>query len=302
MVCLTTFALVYTAVVAAAAAPNIVLVVIDDMGSNDVGFRSHQIATPNIDAIAQRGCVLERYYSERVCTPARASLLTGRHSWRFGLQNYVIESGTQQALPLSATTLAERLAATRGYEAHAVGKWHLGMASWQHTPTFRGFNSFVGFYNGGEDYYTHEAKARVDDTHHVRGYDMRFDARARCGAACSRVAYEYNGTYSTHVFARRAVDVIDAWHGLGRRRRANGTSDAAPPLFLYLAFQGVHHPNEVPATYTAPYERTIADAQRRTYAGMLAAVDEGIGNVTRALQRAGALDDTVVVVISDNGG
>ncbi len=154
----------------------------------------------------------------------------------------------------------------------------MGMYTWGMTPTFRGFDSFVGFYTGGEDYFEHTAQG---------AYDFRRDMAPNCGLNCSQVAWQDKGTYSTTVFAEAAVRVV-------------GAHDASKqPLFLYLAFQGVHAPAQVPARYRDAYNSTISDPKRRTFAGMLSAVDEGIGNVTAALKQKGMLDDTLVVFTSE---
>ncbi len=112
-----------------------------------------------------------------------------------------------------------------------VGKWHVGQSRWEQTPTFRGFESFYGYYNGMEDYYTHEFRG---------AYDFRWEPKEFCGKGCSAPINE-NGTYSTHLFAKAAEDVIEQY------------DESRGPLFLYLAFQAVHAPDEVPPEYEAPY-------------------------------------------------
>ena len=226
---------------------------------------------------------------------------------RFPMHNSIVDwipPSSAYGLPLNETTMAEKFKSA-GYMAHAVGKWHLGFYKWKHTPTFRGFDSFSGFYSGGEDYFTHISSG---------AYDFRHDHRPNCGAGCSKINSLDQGNYSTTVFSREAVRIID-------------DHDTSSPLFLYLAYQGVHSPAQVPESYIKPYERTISNPFRRTFAGMLSAVDEGkyhllsqshifvlltilffvaiysgIGNVTKALKRKGMYDNTLFVFTSDNGG
>jgi arylsulfatase B len=200
----------------------------------------------------------------------------------YGLQTYVIDpTGVDYGLNLNETTLPQLLRDRGNYSTHAVGKWHQGESDWRFTPTFRGYDSFHGFYTGGQDYFTHMAGP---------GYDFRIDATRECGRGCSVVDWASQGVYSTHVFTRAACDVIAA-------------HNAATPLFLYLAYQAVHSPDQVPPQYEAPYNATIPhDAKRRTFAGMLSALDEGVGNVTRALEAAGMLQDTLILFVADNGG
>jgi len=142
-----------------------------------------------------------------------------------------------------------------------------------------GYNSFHGFYSGGQDYYTHEASG---------GFDLHVDAGPRCGANCSQVDWQNSGVYSTHIYAASAVSLIKE-------------HDPATPLFLYLAFQAVHSPDQVPQSYIDPYNGSIADPKRRTFAGMLSCLDEAVGNVTSAVADAG-LTNVLYIFVSDNGG
>jgi arylsulfatase A-like enzyme len=270
------------AAAAAAAAPHIVLIVADDLGYADVGcFGASNVLTPHIDALHARGRRLENYYGQPVCSPSRAAIHTGRLPLAYGLQTYVIDpTGVDYGLDLNETTLPQLLRDRAGYATHAVGKWHQGEARWEQTPTFRGYDSFHGFYSGGQDYFTHEADG---------GFDMHVDAGRECGAACSLIDWSSNGTYSTHLFTQAAVDVIRA-------------HPPTQPLFLYLAYQAVHSPDQVPESYIRPYNASIADPKRRVFAGMLSALDEGVGNVTAALDAAGLAASTLVLFVADNGG
>nr|KAG5693863.1 hypothetical protein BaRGS_009919 [Batillaria attramentaria] len=114
-----------------------------------------------------------------------------------------------------------------------VGKWHLGFCNWKYTPTFRGFDSYLGYYNAAEDYYTHVIGS---------GYDFRKD---------KDVDAADNGTYSAYVFTDRIIDIIS-------------THNKSQPLFLYLPFQSVHAPLEVPVEYEEKYCSQTKDKDRRT--------------------------------------
>ena len=268
---------------ASAKLPHIVFVVSDDLGWYDCEWTGSGIRTPALAALRRDGLALDNYYVQKVCTPTRAALMTGRYPHRMGMQSAFWPS-TPYGLALNETTLAEALSA-RGYRSHAVGKWHLGMCAWPYTPTFRGFDSFYGFYGGGQDYYTHmngQSAARW-------GYDLRLDRRPRCGHGCSELLWNASGRYTAHLFSERAVEVVRA-------------HDPDTPLFLYLAYQNVHEPLQVPDRYAAEYAAVFPGAARATFAGMVAVMDEGVRNVTEALKARGMWADTVFVFTTDNGG
>ena len=267
--------------------PHILMIVMDDLGSHDLGMHGTGIQTPASDKLAKQGVYLQNYYVLPYCSPTRAALLSGRYPLHTGVHNWIKPKSTA-GLPLFDETLADLLRRA-SYKTHAVGKWHLGFSSWEQTPTFRGFESFFGFYGGGEDYFQHT-------TGREGGYDLHYDPTQNCGEGCSQTIDE-RGNYSTHVFTREAIQVVEEYSN----NNVNNNGDS--PLFLYLAFQAVHAPNEAPQEYVDRYEnQTDWTDQRKNYAGMLTAADEGIQNVTRAFQEAGLWDDTLVVFTTDNGG
>jgi len=263
--------------------PHILFIVVDDLGSHDLGMHGTGILTPHTDELARQGVYLENYYVLPYCSPTRASILSGRYPLHTGCHTIINDYQTQ-GLPLDEETLPQLL--RRGsYQAHAVGKWHVGHSRWEQTPTFRGFQSFYGFYLGSQDYVTH-----IKNDTAGSGYDMRNDSREFCGHGCSRLVDE-RGNYSTHAFTRQAVKVI----------QEHDSTDG--PLFLYLAHQAVHYPDEVPKQYKDPYKNNVDwTDQRITYAGMLSAADESIANVTKALKEKGMWENTLVVFTTDNGG
>jgi arylsulfatase A-like enzyme len=272
--------------------PHILFVIVDDLGSGDLGWHGvSNISTPTMDHLAHTGVYLDNYYVLPYCSPTRAAILSGRYPLHTGVHTVIMESETQ-GLPLDEETLPQvlrRRSSSSGggnpsYQAHAVGKWHVGHSRWEQTPTFRGFQSFYGFYLGSQDYFSHQY------ANHMM-YDMHYDASEFCGDGCSRLVDE-RGNYSTTVFTREAVRIIE------------NHDEMQGPLFLYLAHQAVHYPDEVPRQYVDPYRNRTEQwtDQRKVYAGMLSAVDESIANVTRALQEQDMWKDTIVVVTTDNGG
>lgn len=263
--------------------PNIVFILADDLGWNDVSFHgSKQIPTPNLDSLAYDGVILSNYYVQPLCTPTRAALMTGRYPIRVGLQHYVLVSAEPFGLLLNQTIMPEYLKQL-GYDTHIVGKWHLGFFARNYTPTHRGFDSHFGYYQGCEDYWDH-THAGDGLNKKAWGLDFRQD---------DEVVNTAFGQYSTELFTQRAERIINK-------------HDITKPLYLYMAHQAVHSGNPV-TPLEAPWKYVekmahIKDPNRRLYAGMLSALDESVGNITRALQERGMLNNTIIVFSTDNGG
>ncbi|XP_049517571.1 arylsulfatase B-like isoform X2 [Dermacentor silvarum] len=138
--------------------PHIVFILADDLGWNDVSYHgSHQIRTPNIDALAWNGVRFDRLYYQPLCSPSRAALMTGRYPIHTGMQHHIILQNEPRGLPLHLKLLPEWLNGL-GYSSYMVGKWHLGFHKTEYTPTRRGFSSHVGSWGGFVDYYSHDRR------------------------------------------------------------------------------------------------------------------------------------------------
>lgn len=265
--------------VSAAKQPNIVFVLADDFGWYDVGYHGAEIETPNLDKLSAQGVRLENYYVQPLCSPSRNQLMTGRYQIHTGMQHQIIWPCQPYCVPLNEKFLPE-LMKEADYSTHMVGKWHLGMYKKDCLPTRRGFDTFFGYLTGSSDYNTH-----------IRCVEIPTKNLSRCALDLrdgEEVAGKYKNVYSTELFSQKAVDVIEK-------------QNPEKPFFLYVALQAVHSPLEVPERYLAPY-RHIQDHNRRTYAGMVSAMDEALGNITQALQEKGVWDNTVLVFSTDNGG
>ncbi len=246
--------------------PNVVFLLIDDLGYADCGFNGGKdIHTPNIDKLAREGTILDSLYVQPVCSPTRAALMTGRYATHTGVYTIVRPHATW-GLPLAERTLANALKDV-GYQTAITGKWHLGEFEPAYLPTARGFDHHYGHYFGMIDYNTH-----------MRGKDLDW---YRDGMQLKEEGY------STHLIACEACRTI-------------AERDKAKPLFLYMPFNGVHSPHQVPDEYLKPYGEL--KGARQKLAGMLAAVDEAIGQVVSALEKEGIRDSTLIIFSTDNGG
>lgn len=253
---------------AGAPAPNVLIIVADDLGYGDGGFNGGKtIATPNIDRLATTGIALGDFRSSPMCSPTRAGLMTGRWPLRFGIMRAVIPPWSPHGLPAVERTLPELLEPA-GYERRAiVGKWHLGHARREFLPLEQGFTSFYGHYNGAIDYFTHVREGERDW--------HRDD----------RTAVEEG--YSTDLLGAEAARLI---------------RDAPPgkPWFLYLAFNAPHAPFQAREEDLRKYPHLPGD--RRAYAAMVDRLDQAIGGVLGAVESRPDAADTFILFFSDNGG
>ena len=258
--------------------PNVVLILADDMGFADAGFNGCQdIPTPNLDALAASGIRFDQgYVSASVCGPSRAGLMTGRYQQRFGSGENPPEAGWPEAprcpdagVPRSEQLISELLQPA-GYRTGVVGKWHLGIAE-DLRPNQRGFDYYYGFLNGAHSF------VRADKEW---GSNPEFWPIYR-----NNEPMDYEG-YLTDSFTEESVHFI--------------TRNKDQPFFLYLSYNAVHSPWQAPGN-VAHKVKHIADANRRTYAGMLVSMDDGVGRVIQALKDAGVYENTVVIFLSDNG-
>src|SRR5688500_2061522 len=156
VICLTAIA-----VASAAQRPNIIVILADDLGSGDVGWRGSEIKTPNLDKLARGGARLEQFYVQPVCSPTRAALMTGRYPMRYGLQTSVVRPWSTYGLSLEERMLPVALKEA-GYVTAISGKWHLGHATPEYLPTRRGFDHQYGHYMGAIDYFKHDREGGFD--------------------------------------------------------------------------------------------------------------------------------------------
>ena len=310
-------------------APNIVVILMDDMGWSDVGCYGSEIDTPNIDALAARGVRLTHYTTHPLCSPARAALLTGCNAHAVGsgwLSNHSAGfPGYVGEIPLHAATLPETLRAA-GYETIMVGKWHntpvadtVSGGSKRSWPTQRGFDTFYGFLGG--------------ETHHF------FPSRLMLNNVLLPIDEYPRDYYSGDDWMTQGVRFI----------RELRQSRPAKPFFLYVANNAMHSPLQAKASDmaryrghydagwtaarsmrfrrqiemgivpagtalppsdrrvrpwddTEPHHRDLYARHMEAYAGMLDNADQNVGKLVRCLAELQELDNTLIVFTSDNGG
>lgn len=258
--------------------PSIIIIYADDMGFGDVGYNGcTDVLTPNIDLLARQGIIFQQgYVSASVCAPSRAGLLTGIYQQRFGLGENCSASGWPESeisqgsgIPDHQLLVSESLQ-EHGYATGMVGKWHLGVAE-SKRPNQKGFDYYYGFLNGAHSYYK-------------SGLEMG-QKKALWPLFENNTPVTFDG-YLTEVFTDKALQFIDDNHD--------------KPFFLYLAYNAVHHPWEVPDKYLQRLEH-IGLKNRRKFAGMVLAMDDGVGEVLKCLEKNHIADNTIVIFISDNG-
>ncbi len=300
--------------------PNVVLILADDLGWNDLTFGGGGVAngsvpTPNIDSIAAEGATFTNgYAANATCAPSRAALMSGRYGTRFGfeftptppgmIQLTGLAASTQtqtrlrhgmrhedaaeipyeeMGMPASEITLAELLG-EQGYHTAHIGKWHLGRESGM-APHDQGFDESLLMTSG---------LYLPEDHPDVVNSKQDFDSIDQFLWAAMRFAAQYNGGsvfepggYLTDWYTEQAVQVIDA-----NRDR---------PFFLYLAHWAPHTPLQATRE---DYEALshIENHRERVYAAMIRSLDRGVGQVLRALERNGLDENTLVLFTSDNGG
>ena len=263
--------------------PNILFVLIDDMGYGDMGYTypeiKKNITTPLFDKLASEGLILDRYYSQFLCTPARGSLYTGRFAIALGIDSEVFQPYTKQCLDRDQILLPEVLR-ENGYATHLVGKWHLGYARWDCMPCTRGFDTAYGYTQGQIDYMTHQYYP--SDKYN----DFYF---------CEEDGDEINWSilpnttqkYSENLFTSRVKGVVE-------------DHNSSQPLFMLYSMQNVHYPYFAPDSYFNVDCTDKGDASCVRQA-MLNAAQDALSEVIESYKEAGLWNNTLLIVASDNG-
>ena len=261
--------------VASAQQPNIVLIVADDLGYGDLSsYGAEDLHSPALDSLAASGIRFTQFYANSpVCSPTRASLLSGRYPPLAGVPGVIRTHASNNwgNLAQNIELLPEKLR-HRGYHTAMMGKWHLGLNAPQR-PVDRGFDHFEGFLGDMmDDYYNHRRHGinymrRGEEVIHPEGH-------------------------ATDLFTDWAVHYIDS--------RTVSTA----PFFLYLAYNAPHTPIQPPEEWVTKVQQREGDIDeaRAKLVALIEHMDHGIGKVMAALKENGFYDNTLVVFVSDNGG
>lgn len=252
--------------------PNVILIMTDDQGYWDTGATGNpHIKTPQMDAIAQQGARLNRYYAAPVCAPTRAGMMTGRYYLRTGLYNTRFGGDTLGQGEITVAQLLQRA----GYRTGLFGKWHLGKYP-GYQPQQRGFDEFMGHYHG------HIERYQFADQLHHNGQPVR------------------SRGYVSDLFTDAAIDFI---------RQSGRTEDQ--PFFCALMYNAPHSPFLLDTShYDQPQGDAMINRyldaglpirEARIYA-MIERIDQNIGRLKQALRELGQWQNTVLIFTSDNGG
>lgn len=278
--------------------PNIIVILADDLGWTDLGcFGSDLHETPNIDRLAREGMKFTAFYAASpVCTPTRASILTGKYPARLHMTTHyegsvdywrnnsatppdslhpMKEARSLGNLPQGEVTIAEALKQS-GYRTALVGKWHLG--NFEHYPENQGFDVNIGGTSWG-----------APDTYWYPWTGNNFQKELRYIPGL--VLGSSDTAYLTDRLTDKALEVIDAWKN--------------EPFFLLLSHYAPHTPIEAPQELVSYFRKKVKPGmkhQNYEYAAMIASLDKSVGRILSKLDQEGMSRNTVLVFLSDNGG
>lgn len=259
--------------------PNFIIFLTDDQGYGDLScMGATDFRTPNLDRLAREGARFTNWYSNSpVCSPARASLLTGRYPGNAGVRSILAGHRTATGLPKTTPTLASALKKLT-YQTYLAGKWHLGLNETSR-PHHHGFDHWFGFLAGCIDYYSH-----------IFYWGMN------CGGPGQNPTHDLwednqeiwsNGDYFTEMITKKAVDYL--------RQAARSNQ----PFLLYVPYNAPHYPMHAPQKYLDRFPDLPWD--RQIMAAMLSAMDDSVGEILAETERLGLADNTCTFFTADNG-
>lgn len=247
--------------------PNIIILIADDLGWNDVGYHHSQIPTPNIDKLSYNGVRLENYYFHTTCTPSRASLFTGKFSSNVGL-NHALMGYSPYGINNRHQMLSQELK-KYGYHNHYIGKWHLGFSNESYTPLHKSYDSFFGLYNGAATHY----EQKIEFVH-----DLHDNVNPIINT---------NKTYSTDLFTQKTLHIVN-------------NHNKTYPLHAVLSYQAAHTPLQAPTKYLNHCQHIINN-HRYLHCGMIVSIDYSFKQIVESLKLNDMWNNTILFFTSDNG-
>ena len=270
--------------------PNVIIILVDDLGWADISLRGAPFKTPNIDSLFLEGASLNRFYTTPICSPTRAALMTGRDPLKLGVAYSVIMPWMNNGIHPDEHFMPESFK-MNGYQTAMFGKWHLGHSQDIFHPNQRGFDDFYGH------------------LHTEVGYFPPFSNQGGIDFQKNGVTIDDQG-YSTFLLAREASNWINS-------------RDKEKPFFMYIPFLAPHTPLEAPEKLIEKYKtledtrkptrnltadrarersKTLAPSARPLYAAVVDALDQAIGEILLSIEEAGIEEETIILFSSDNGG
>ena len=326
-----TLPLLALAPLVAQAKPHVLFILADDYGWGNMGVHRRgagstpeekqgkaEVHTPNIDALIDEGILLEHHYTYKICSPTRSSIQSGRLAVHVNPVNSAVTSRNYNdpvsgyaGIPRNMTGIAEKLR-DGGYRTHIVGKWDAGMATPEHSPKGRGYETWYGYYQHANDYWhkstvflaTGEIDACLNRMKDLSMHNETYSGPVRdaisLSAACQEDEESDPGCYEEHLFKERVLKII----------RDHDTAKPENPLFLFYSFHLLHTPLQVPKAWLEKLDKLVAAAggkpidsdNRRLYAAMTLYMDAAIGEAVNALKEKKMYDNTLIIFTSDNGG
>lgn len=249
--------------------PNIIIIIADDLGWNDIGYNNEKIRTPNLDKLAAGGIRFNQFYVYSTCSPSRVALQTGQNPARFNVFGPL--GSTTEVKPQDMILTFSLKEA--GYSTHLSGKWHIGDEP-NHRPLQYGYDSTYGYLRGQIDPYTHRYKYGNYMTWHRNDQFIEEEGHV------------------TKLITDEAIRVIQEHAG----------KDNAKPFFLHVAHHAPHFPHNSSPKWIEPYEQVFDDPWRQHTAATITQMDHEIGRILDALETTGERQNTLIVFMSDNGG
>ena len=270
--------------------PNIVIILVDDLGWADISYRGAPFNTPNIDSLFKDGVSLNRFYTTPICSPTRAALMTGRDPLKLGVAYSVIMPWMNNGIHTDEHFMPQSFK-LNGYQTGMFGKWHLGHSQETFHPNQRGFDYFYGH------------------LHTEVGYFSPFSNQGGIDFQRNGKTIDDKG-YSTFLLAEEASKWINS-------------RDKDKPFFMYVPFLAPHTPLQAPEDLLQKYKhlkdtrkptrnieadkarsnsQTLGSSARPAYAAVVDALDQAIGIILSTIEKAGIENETIILFSSDNGG